>query len=620
MMHLSYYKKALALELDPILLEFTHPRKDSPLYICGIKPKSIFQVIDGKLYQDDKHIGCALDIFTYLTINKVSGSHFFPAFLGYFTYEFAKYFLYPTKKSSEFPDAYFALYTEGLVIDDNNIIHHDDMGHENYEPSHKSLMLDLKPSISENEFITQVNIIKDSINQGDVYQVNFSLPFYVNAHADDMMSIYEAMREHNPSPFMGMLHNKDFSILSGSPERLFSLHHDIITCRPIAGTKKRMCNLKDDDANMNELLSCPKENAEHAMLLDLIRNDMHQIAEAGSLKIIEDRSVEFYSHVMHLVSRLVACSKHSLKDIMRAIFPGGTITGAPKYNVMKMISDIEHSPRGPYTGCLGYISSGYGIDFNILIRSLFRYNNITQINTGAGIVIDSDPQKEWLEVNLKINSFRDILLGCKEKHIKRNKKIRHFKSNLKDSINIKNAHILFYENNDSFSFNIIALLKELGADLDIASSKHNLYNYSHIIIGPGPGTPKDMPHLSHIINEAMAKNIPLLGICLGHQAIGYTLGASIRKAIKAIHGESRPIYHHNQGLFLGLTSPLMHTRYHSLVIDHIPNSLIIDAYSDDDEIMAIRHKTKPLWGLQFHPESYLSNYGHDLLSNFLQNI
>jgi anthranilate synthase len=305
---------------------------------------------------------------------------------------------------------------------------------------------------------------------------------------------------------------------------------------------------------------------------------------------------------------------------MKAIFPGGTITGAPKYNVMKMISDIEHSPRGPYTGCLGYISSGYGIDFNILIRSLFRYNNTTQINTGAGIVIDSDPAKEWLEVNLKIASIKDILLGHKEKHIKRNKKIRLLKSNLKDGINIKHARVLFYENNDSFSFNIIALLKELGADLDIASTKHAMHDYSHIIIGPGPGNPKDMPHLSHIINEAMAKNIPLLGICLGHQAIGYTLGASIRKAIKAIHGETRPIYHHNQGLFLGLTSPLMHTRYHSLVIDHIPDSLIIDAYSDDDEIMAIRHKTKPLWGLQFHPESYLSNYGHDLLSNFLQNI
>jgi anthranilate synthase len=615
----TYFQNALLLGHRPTLLEFTHPTRRTKLGICGINPLITLEVRDNKLFQDEVYIGQALNIFTHLTLD--ASTQFFPAYLGYFSYEFAKYFGRPCKDvAHSFPDAFFCLYAQGLVMENNIILHHDPLVSLSLSNiSTRFSERSLKSLINKTQFFGKVRDIKERIRNGDVYQVNLSLPFHFDIHDDEILAMYHAMRLNNPSPFMGIVHHDDWWLLSGSPERLLSFAQKKLSTRPIAGTKKRGLDLTQDEFHLKALIECPKENAEHAMLVDLMRNDLNHIAHPGSVRVDEDRSVEFYSHVMHLVSELSCDSTARLENIFRAIFPGGTITGAPKISVMKTIAELESVPRGPYTGSLGYISSGFGSDFNILIRSVFKDRTHAWIATGAGIVVDSDENKEWHEIKRKAMAIKDILENRAHKKPVRDVLRRHSLAFNNSYYMHKGVNILFIENHDSFSFNIIDALRSLGAQVHIAHGQKIVFDaFSHIIIGPGPGNPKNLPELSLSIKAAYDLGIPLLGICLGHQAIGHYFGAAIIKIPTPVHGKSHQVFHFGQGLFHGLLSPLTFGRYHSLAIDRAPTHFLVDAYTKDDCIMAIRHQSFSIFGIQFHPESYLSQCGQSLLHNFLR--
>lgn len=627
----TYFHHAHLTGRKPALLEFTHPTKRTPFAVCGINPQATLVVKDGQLFKDRQLVGSALDIFDYLDLARTTS--FFPAWIGYFSYEFAGYFCAPSPliplsegegngamSNRKFPDAFFQLFDQGLVIDNGTIVHHDiipgkmEPVNATFKPSTLTL-----PMSFEN-FSTVVKSIKERIRSGDVYQVNFSLPCSFTAHDDDMLAIYAAMRAHNNSPFMGIMHSDDWWLLSGSPERLFSYHDGLLTTRPIAGTKAREHDRALDDQQVAALATCLKENAEHAMLVDLMRNDLHQVCLPGTVKVDEDRSVEFYSHVMHLVSQISGRTTASIQQILSAIFPGGTITGAPKANVMRTIAELESSPRGPYTGSMGYVSAGFGCDFNILIRSIFKHQDQAIINAGAGIVIDSDELSEWQEILRKAQAVKDILEHKQECKPPRDIILGKPVANV-SSMKPSHAKVIFYENHDSFSFNIVGALKSLGAEVVVSTDARaiNFAHFSHVVIGPGPGNPENLPELAHVIDHAILHQLPILGICLGHQAIGHYFGARIKKLPMPIHGVPHAVFHYERGLFHGLASPLTFTRYHSLAIAEAPHEFVVDAYCDDDCIMAIRHQHLPIFGVQFHPESYLSHGGHLLLGNFLHN-
>lgn len=608
-MILAYYLAAQKLQAKPSLVEFGF---NKGLAVCGIKPRSILMVKNGRLYKDNRDIGSALDIFEHLKLPP--SNNFFPAYMGYFSYEFSQHLGNDTKKSGPFPDAYFALYEQGLVIKDGQIVHHDPL------PLLPEVALDLAAkeltaSLSKAEFLPIVSDIQERIRSGDVYQVNFSLPFHFKARSLDLLAIYQKMRSKNLSPFMGLIEDEDWQVLSLSPERLFSFKDGTLSARPIAGTKKRDFDLEKDDALLLDLKNCPKENAEHAMLVDLMRNDLNQVAKPGTVEVSEDRSVEFYGHVMHLVSNLTSKSTASLKEIFSALFPGGTITGAPKKSVMKAIHELEQYPRGPYTGSLGYVS-GEGSDFNILIRSIFRHGDNAFTHAGAGIVIDSSAESEWEEIHKKAQGIKDILNNRHEP--------KPFRAMLKgpslprhEIPKAKEYSLWFLENNDSFSFNIIDAFKSLKAKVYVARLGEDIHEYcTHVVIGPGPGNPSLMPELQAVIKRALDLKIPLLGICLGHQALGHYFGAKVRRLKTPVHGQAHLVDHQKQGLFKNLSSPTRFARYHSLVVASAPTEFLIDA-SSDDEIMALRHEHLPIFGVQFHPESYLSEDGLKLLANFL---
>ncbi len=246
-------------------------------------------------------------------------------------------------------------------------------------------------------YIENVKKAKDYIKQGDVYQVNLARNWQVKAdHQIDALELYTSLSVHNPAPFAGFLRIKDFAIISSSPERLVKVENNFIESRPIAGTRPRHKDKQKDDALIQELINHPKEQAEHIMLIDLERNDLGRVSKIGTVKVDEFMVVESYAKVHHIVSNIVGeLAENTLfSDVIKATFPGGTITGCPKIRCMQIIDELENAPRGAYTGSMGYITDDGRMDLNILIRTFTLSHNNLSFHAGAGIVYDSIAEKE----------------------------------------------------------------------------------------------------------------------------------------------------------------------------------------------------------------------------------
>nr|WP_213528124.1 anthranilate synthase component I family protein [Paenibacillus sp. J31TS4] len=254
------------------------------------------------------------------------------------------------------------------------------------------------PSFSQTEFEEAVRRIQAYIAGGDVFQVNLSVRQSLPLEGRPE-ELYEWLRLINPSPYMGLLRLPGFQLVSGSPELLVSLNGTQVSTRPIAGTRPRGADAEEDERLARELLANEKERAEHIMLVDLERNDLGRISRYGSVRVDELMVIERYSHVMHLVSEVrgeLADGRDAF-DVIAATFPGGTITGAPKIRTMEIIEELEPVRRGPYTGSVGWIDYNGNMDLNIVIRTLLVTGTTGHVQAGAGIVIDSDPSREYAE-------------------------------------------------------------------------------------------------------------------------------------------------------------------------------------------------------------------------------
>ncbi|MEC0244014.1 anthranilate synthase component I family protein [Paenibacillus dokdonensis] len=274
----------------------------------------------------------------------------------------------------------------------------------------------MNSAFPQGAFERAVETIQDYIRQGDVFQVNLSLRQEQELDSEPER-IYEWLRILNPSPYMGMLRSPGFSLVSASPELLVKRQGERISARPIAGTRRRGHTQEEDIAMAEELLSSKKERAEHVMLVDLERNDIGKVAAYGTVRVPELMTVEHYSHVMHLVSQVegqLASGKGAF-DVIAALFPGGTITGAPKVRTMEIIEELEPVRRGPYTGSMGWIDYNGNLELNIIIRTLVVSDRIGMIQTGAGVVIDSEPYREYRECHNKAKAIvKAVLLSEQE--------------------------------------------------------------------------------------------------------------------------------------------------------------------------------------------------------------
>ena len=253
-------------------------------------------------------------------------------------------------------------------------------------------------------FEARVLAALEYIAAGDIYQANLSRGWRASdSRTIDPVAVYRRLRAANPGPFSALMRCGDFAVMSSSPERLVSSDGHRVTSRPIAGTRPRGANAEADAALIRQLLDNEKERAEHVMLIDLERNDLGRVCVGGSVKVDEFMSVESYAHVHHIVSNVSGVLRPgtSSVDILRAVFPGGTITGCPKFRCMQIIAELEGHGRGAYTGSLGYINRDGSMDFNILIRTMSLNDNELHFRAGAGIVADSLPDRELAETRAK---------------------------------------------------------------------------------------------------------------------------------------------------------------------------------------------------------------------------
>ncbi len=359
---------------------------------------------------------------------------FFGGAVGYFSYEVAHFFEKIPKAridDIDVPDIYFVFVDKAIVYEHEKkevslIVLGND--YEKLSDELKSLTKRLSRKISVGEkdkdisrgnlrfnfsrqnYIKAIKKILNYIKIGDTYQVNLSQRTEAEV-SGDAISIYENLIRINPSPFSALLEFEDVEIISSSPERLVRLENSVASTRPIAGTRRRGKTNKEDFVLENELKNSAKENAEHTMLVDLGRNDLGKVCDYGSVKVDEIMTIEKYSHVMHLVSnaRGKLHPKKDCFDLFKAMFPGGTITGCPKIRTMEIISELEPTARGPYTGSLGYFNFSGEMDFNIIIRSIVMKGNRIFAQAGGGIVADSNPDEEYKETLYKAQAMIDAI-------------------------------------------------------------------------------------------------------------------------------------------------------------------------------------------------------------------
>jgi len=326
-----------------------------------------------------------------------------------------------TSDDLNFPDAQLGVFDDGIVFDhgqrrafyyyssDNRLAeverlikHSSDCEALSYKQP--------KVNITKEYFEKAVKKAKEYVACGDIFQVVLSKRYEFRVEGD-LIEFYRSLRGINPSPYMYFLKAGDRQIVGSSPEMLVRVDNRRVETFPIAGTRPCVRENSENRRLAKELLADPKERAEHVMLVDLARNDVGKISKFGSVRVPEFMKVHRYSHVQHIVSQVVGDLKEDCEcyDAMRAVFPAGTVSGAPKVRAMEIIEELEPNRRGPYAGAVGYFSYNGNADFAITIRTLFADKDKAYIQAGAGIVADSVPEREWFETEHKAGALMKAL-------------------------------------------------------------------------------------------------------------------------------------------------------------------------------------------------------------------
>ncbi len=406
------------------------PRTLAQYSFIGFSPSKIIRAKDGNcsVIIADKENGTVQtsDPFTRLEsalAEKFTAYHGFRlvgGLVGYFSYDAARY-MEPlpgnAKDDLQFPDLELGVYDDGIVFD-----HLTDRAYYYYYENDRSReiekLLARRPALGtlvadnaeikmkQEDFTSMVDKAKQYIGSGDVFQVVLSKRFECSFRGS-LVRFYKELREVNPSPYMYFFKMNDRVIAGSSPEMLGRVDERHVETFPIAGTRPAGANSKEDERLASELLSDPKERAEHLMLVDLARNDLGKVCQFGSVKVPEFMVVQRYSHVQHIVSRVMGQLRPdcSAIDTFKGIFPAGTVSGAPKKRAMEIIDELEPCRRGPYAGAVGFFSYNGNADFAITIRTLVAQGEQAYIQAGAGIVADSMPNREWEETEHKARAL-----------------------------------------------------------------------------------------------------------------------------------------------------------------------------------------------------------------------
>ena len=329
----------------------------------------------------------------------------------------------PKSHPTDEPIMEFGIYTDGILFDnrqkkslyfyyENNRVDEIKSSEPGFE---KFTISEISSNMNEEKFTDIVEKAKKYIYDGDIFQVVLSRKFSFEA-SGDYLKVYEKLRALNPSPYLYHLKMNQKVIIGSSPEMLIRVTNDQVETFPIAGTRKITENEEKNDEMMKELINDEKELAEHTMLVDLGRNDIGRVCDYGTVRVKELMEVKRFSHVQHMVTHVIGklSKKFDMYDAFRAVFPAGTVSGAPKVRAMEIIDELEPDSRGPYAGAVGYFSFNGCCDFAIAIRSIFADKKSGVVQAGAGIVFDSIPKNELNETEHKANAMITALKEASE--------------------------------------------------------------------------------------------------------------------------------------------------------------------------------------------------------------
>lgn len=416
-------------EPEAVFLDSSLKNQYGQYSIAGFLPEMKAEEKDGVFYLNDqpREMDCMDWLKQYLAEHREdnpTGLPFVSGGIGYLTYDYGKRFMglpHVHEKYINMPDCCFVFYRlyviEEVATGEITLAARDEAAVQWLKDKETETCGWQHPEKLEPETVQKNGVTSDFIKEdykdaiqkmvdyivaGDIYITNMTRQIQIASQADPY-EIFRLLRQNNPSPFGGYFHYNDVEIISASPERFFEIRDGVIRTRPIKGTRKRGATPEEDEALRLELQNSEKDKSELLMIVDLERNDLSRVCEPNSVKVEELFVTEAYATVFHLVSTI--CGKlHQDKDVvdvLKAMFPGGSITGAPKYRSMEIIDELEHSRRMLYTGSMGYIGFDGNCDFNIVIRTMVYQDGCYHIGAGGGITCESDTEFEYEETRQK---------------------------------------------------------------------------------------------------------------------------------------------------------------------------------------------------------------------------
>ena len=476
----------------------------------------------------------------------------------------------------------------------------------------------------DKDYMDKVDIARERMRVGDIFEVVLRREFKTD-YTGTPSTLYNKCREINPSPYEFFVQLGDEQLVGTSPEMFVRVKGKRIESCPISGTVKRTGNPMEDEEQIVKLLTSEKDKVELTMCTDVDRNDKSRICEAGTIKLLGRRQIEAYKGLYHTVDYVEGMLRKNFTaiDAFLSHMWAVTLTGAPKKNAVQIVENMENSPRLWYGGAIGCFSLDGSLNTGITIRTTHLKDGIARYNVGATLVYDSEGDAEELETRTKATSFFRLFGQAPEEAqekqaLKKGKKFPKFK-------------VVMIDNEDSFVHTLADYFRQTDAQVetfrsgisieDILAKKPDL-----VVHSPGPGIPTQFG-VPTLVKELYKHNIPQFGVCLGLQGIVEAFGGKLRILDNPRHGKTWDITHNDKaGLFSEIASPCTVGAYHSIVAceDSFPHdSLDVLAENKTGLIMAIKHKTSPIYAVQFHPESILSlqnDVGNKIIENLLTLI
>ncbi|MGO1545069.1 MAG: anthranilate synthase component I [Gulosibacter sp.] len=480
------------------------------------------------------------------------------------------------------------------------------------------------------EYAKLVQDAKEYFARGDLFEVVPGQAFREPVRTSPA-AIFRSLVKANPAPYGAIMNlGENEFLITASPEMFVRVQGKRVETAPISGTIARGVDAIADSDQIQTLLNSEKDKSELTMCTDVDRNDKSRVCEPGSVRIIGRRQIELYSKVIHTVDHVEGTLREDFDglDAFATHMWAVTVTGAPKIWAMRFIDEHERSPRTWYAGALGALYANGDVNTGLTIRAAMIRDGIAEVRAGGTLLIDSVPEDEERETEMKASALLEAIAS---------RPIESQTATLEAETPLGTGHrILFFDHEDSFVQMLAGYMRETGAEVrtvrvpkggvpvEQLREQLDALDPTLVVMSPGPGSPSDFKD-GEILAELDARGLPVFGVCLGQQAIGEYLGASLGQLGYPLHGQERDVEIVAPGFLDGLPTRFVTGRYHSLYVDPktVPAGLTVIASDDDGIPMAIEHTEKRWYAVQFHPESLMTlrdRAGHRIIDAVLERI